>query len=847
MKKINYTFVIILTVTLSLSNVLHAQVSINTNGDEPDASSMLDISSTSHGLLIPRMTLAERGNIDLTASPTALMIYQTDNSPGFYYYDGSSWTAIQGGNDSDWTVSGNNMYSAVSGNVGIGVTNPETTLEIASGNPYLTLSNTTAENTNGSRESEIRFKGKQSGGEVSTLGILKFSHDGTSDDESGLFEIKINNGNDGDVPSRMFRIDKNYGIAGGYYSAASGDYSTAFGNQTQASGLNSTSMGYGTVAASHNATAFGDLSEARGFASTAMGSETVASGGASIAMGYFSIASGNSSIAMGDSAVASGDFSIAMGDRTRASFTHSTAMGYKTIASKSTSTAMGRQTIASGDFSTAMGELSVASQRTATAMGCETHASGINSTAMGRWTTASGLNSIAMGNGTVAGGDNSTAMGCEITVLGDYSVGIALSDQNHLEVTADNVMAIIGGNVGIGAVSPSTILELASAEPYLTLRNITPEDTDFGRNAEIIFNGTQSGGEITKLGILKFSHDGTGDDENGRFEIKVNTGSSGNSPPTMFRIDENYGIAMGREITVSGYNSVGIALNDQNGLDVTENNVMAIMGGKVGIGTNNPSCPLEVSGSSELIATYGYLNSSGATGTSGPQINDYSIKASHRIMASEFNAVSDQRIKTNIKVSNSTSDLQKIVDLKVSEYNYIDRIGKGNALQKGFIAQEVEQFIPEAVHTHSDFIPDVFILATYLTKTEDIVTIELPKNHKLSQGDLIRLITPAGQLDKEVLNVVSANSFSVSMTEKPESIFVYGKKVDDFRVVNYDYIFSTGIGAIQELSNKVDELENSNNYLLSKVEQIDKLIAEIEELKSLIIQRNTLADKTVID
>ena len=97
MKKNNYTFIIILTVTISLCNVVHAQVSINTIGNNPDVSSMLDISSNTHGLLIPRMTLAERGNIDLTASPTALMIYQTDNSPGFYYYDGSSWIAIQGG------------------------------------------------------------------------------------------------------------------------------------------------------------------------------------------------------------------------------------------------------------------------------------------------------------------------------------------------------------------------------------------------------------------------------------------------------------------------------------------------------------------------------------------------------------------------------------------------------------------------------------------------------------------------------------------------------------------------------------------------------------------------------
>src|SRR5258706_1891262 len=58
----------------------------------PNASSLLEIKSTTQGILIPRMTLAQRNAI---ASPaTGLMIYQTNNTPGFYYYDGSAWTAV---------------------------------------------------------------------------------------------------------------------------------------------------------------------------------------------------------------------------------------------------------------------------------------------------------------------------------------------------------------------------------------------------------------------------------------------------------------------------------------------------------------------------------------------------------------------------------------------------------------------------------------------------------------------------------------------------------------------------------------------------------------------------------
>jgi hypothetical protein len=58
----------------------------------PNASSLLEIKSTSKGILIPRMTFAQRNAI--TSPATGLLIYQTNSTPGFYYYDGSKWTAV---------------------------------------------------------------------------------------------------------------------------------------------------------------------------------------------------------------------------------------------------------------------------------------------------------------------------------------------------------------------------------------------------------------------------------------------------------------------------------------------------------------------------------------------------------------------------------------------------------------------------------------------------------------------------------------------------------------------------------------------------------------------------------
>ncbi len=67
-----------------------AQVGIN--NENPDASAALDITSTTGGLLIPRMTETQRDAINPAA--TGLMIYQTDGTPGFYYYNGNSWSEV---------------------------------------------------------------------------------------------------------------------------------------------------------------------------------------------------------------------------------------------------------------------------------------------------------------------------------------------------------------------------------------------------------------------------------------------------------------------------------------------------------------------------------------------------------------------------------------------------------------------------------------------------------------------------------------------------------------------------------------------------------------------------------
>lgn len=82
-------------------------VAINTNNDDPHPSAMLDVSSTTQGMLIPRMTASQRAAINGGAPATGLLVYQTDAPAGFYFYDGSAWALLGGDNMGNHTATSN--------------------------------------------------------------------------------------------------------------------------------------------------------------------------------------------------------------------------------------------------------------------------------------------------------------------------------------------------------------------------------------------------------------------------------------------------------------------------------------------------------------------------------------------------------------------------------------------------------------------------------------------------------------------------------------------------------------------------------------------------------------------
>ena len=75
------------------------------------------------GTTTPGAKLDVAGSIKITGGTPAVNEVLTSDANGL-----ATWEPI--GNDGDWTISGNDIYSALSGNVGIGTTAPGTTLEV---------------------------------------------------------------------------------------------------------------------------------------------------------------------------------------------------------------------------------------------------------------------------------------------------------------------------------------------------------------------------------------------------------------------------------------------------------------------------------------------------------------------------------------------------------------------------------------------------------------------------------------------------------------------------------------------------------------------------------------------
>lgn len=248
-----------------------------------------------------------------------------------------------------------------------------------------------------------------------------------------------------------------------------------------------------------------------------------------------------------------------------------------------------------------------------------------------------------------------------------------------------------------------------------------------------------------------------------------------------------------------------------------------ITSAKIGVNVDNPSVPLQINGFGTIRpGIYGNDNRlTGFDDINGEFDGDYdlggsypcSIMASSSILGSQFWAHSDQRIKDDIQ--NIGDSLDIIDTLYPKKYKSID----GNKYAFGLIAQEVKKSIPEAIQYKTDFIPNINKRLAFKKMDENTIVMDLSE-YDINVDDKIKLIgrdsnTPL--IGKVIEN--KNNKFIIQINSEIENnisdIYVYGKQVNDFHILDYNYLFTLNLDATKKLKSKITELE-------SKIEQLQR-------------------------
>src|SRR5688572_14240082 len=428
MKKI---ILFLLSTTIISSFIVAQNVGVNGDGSNPDGSAMLDIKSSNKGLLVPRMTQAQKTAI---ASPaTGLLVYQTDGVPGFYFNTGTPgspvWISITT-QISGWQTGGNSG------------TNPSFNFIGTTDNQPLSfrVNNETAGKIDGPSTQNL-YLGYQAG-QFNTSGSLN----------TGLGFSALRNNTTG-TSNTAFGVQSLYSNNQGSRNTSQGFFSL----YANTAGTDNVSVGY--IALRDNTTgnfnaALGSTSlqsNTTGFQNTALGAfslKTNTTGSQNTATGFNSLNKNTS----GDGNTANG-ISVLANNETGA---FNTGSGYSSLAnniSGNSNTAIGSQTsinTTTGSFNTALGRSTLMTNTT------------------GNKNTTIGFSADVNGNNL----QNATAIGANSRV--DCSDCLVLGSVSGINSATSNV------KVGIGTTNPnaSAALEISGTNKGLLITRMTQSQRD---------------------------------------------------------------------------------------------------------------------------------------------------------------------------------------------------------------------------------------------------------------------------------------------------------------------------------------------------------------------------------
>jgi len=419
-----------------------------------------------------------------------------------------------------------------------------------------------------------------------------------------------------------------------------------------------------------------------------------------------------------------------------------------------------------------------------------------------------------------AGGQNARVNHSGSFVWNSGSTAFFSTDQEQFLINADR-------GVGIGTNRPNWTLEVASdSTTAITCKTYAGSwgGTFIGKSA----NGTAAAPTATTFSNTLASFRGGGHDGTSFRSVRASMN---------FHASQNW---------TSSNQGAEIRFSTADNNTVTPDERMRIThDGRVGIGTTSPGVALDVVGrrnTSNSGTTTSFTGGSGSLLTNSNQSWFASIRASSGIVAGAgYLTSSDARTKDVQGLSDGTADLDRLLKIEIADYLYKDTLTKGSGANKKVIAQQVEEVFPQAVKASTNVVPDIYQKATIAGGWVELVT-------DLKVGERVRLVADNGhQAVHEVLEL-REGAFRTAFVEDVEQVFVFGREVNDFLIVDYDAISMLNVSATQELARKLEsrdvelakmraeltELRDTNHALAKKLSSLDALNEKFARLEKAI-------------
>ena len=217
----------------------------------------------------------------------------------------------------------------------------------------------------------------------------------------------------------------------------------------------------------------------------------------------------------------------------------------------------------------------------------------------------------------------------------------------------------------------------------------------------------------------------------------------------------------------------------------------------------------------------GYWFDEGAGGTGGMAYHngysDVGLLCAKGIVGDWVGGNSDERIKDIIGRSNSEEDLSNLLSIAVTDYKMKDKVEYGEKILKKVIAQQLKTLYPQAVSFITKAVPDIY-------KLSEIKDGYIALETDLEKDDRVKLIF---EDKEEVVEVIKTDKKGFFIDNKKEGkVFVYGKEVNDFHVVDYDAVAMLNVSATQELHKIITSqqkiIQNLKNQLSSQGARLEE-------------------------